>query len=117
KRLAQALEIVDLAVEGDPDGTVFIRERLFAGSQVDNAEPTVGEGNAAAAKRAVFIGPAVDQPGADALQHFHGRPSAAQVQDPGDAAHVESPCRGYFGDRSLAEPNGVPERSTVGNVH
>src|SRR5450755_2221556 len=36
---AQFPEVVNLAVENHPDGSVFVRNGLVAGAQVDNAEP------------------------------------------------------------------------------
>ena len=35
--------VVDLAVEDDPDRAVFVRQRLMAGRQIDDAQPAVAE--------------------------------------------------------------------------
>jgi len=36
-------EVVDLAVEGDPDCVILVREWLATGAQIDDAEATVAE--------------------------------------------------------------------------
>ena len=36
---AQLAEVVDLAVEHDPDGTVFVVDGLMASGEVDDAQP------------------------------------------------------------------------------
>src|ERR1019366_3476850 len=53
-------EVVDLTVDDDPDGLVFIEERLGAfGRQVDDRETPVTQHRAGAAPEASGVGPAV----------------------------------------------------------
>ena len=47
ERRAQFLEIVDLAVEDDPDRAVLVRERLMSLGQVNDAQPAMAESDAA----------------------------------------------------------------------
>src|SRR5205823_7650204 len=58
--LAQLLEVVDLSVERDPDGSVFVRHRLCGdGSKIDDGEPPVAESDVAVGPHRLTIGPAV----------------------------------------------------------
>ena len=52
-------EVVDLAVEDDPDRAVLVAERLIAGRQIDDAEPPVAEADAGADVEAVRVGAAM----------------------------------------------------------
>src|SRR5205823_1208324 len=52
-------EVIDLAVEDHPDGSIFIGERLIAGGQVDDAEASMAQADAASDVKAVRIGPAM----------------------------------------------------------
>ena len=46
--LAELGEVVDLAVEGEVDGSVLVRHRLLAvGREIDDGESAVGETDAA----------------------------------------------------------------------
>jgi hypothetical protein len=53
--------VVDFAVEDDPDRAVFVRERLLAGAQIDDAEPAVGKGRVRIAVQARFVRPAMSE--------------------------------------------------------
>ena len=53
--------VVDLAVEDDPDRPVFVRRRLLAGAQIDDAEAAVGKGGVCVEVQARLVGPAVDE--------------------------------------------------------
>ena len=52
---AQRRKVVDLAVEDDPHRVVFVRQRLLAGGDVDDAQPAVGEADAFAEIEAVGV--------------------------------------------------------------
>ena len=60
---AQLQMVVDLPVEGDPDGAVLVAERLSAGlAEVDDAEPAMTERDAFGHVAAVVIRTTVYQP-------------------------------------------------------
>ena len=86
----QRLEVVDLAVEDDPDRAVLVRHRLPAGrTQVNDAEPSVRQADGPIAVDAGVIRPAMGQHGVHPLQHRAlDRPRRVEVQFPADPAHV-----------------------------
>ena len=43
---AQLAEVVDFAVEDDPDRAVFVRQRLLPAGQVDDRQPAMAQGHA-----------------------------------------------------------------------
>ena len=51
--------VVDFAVEDDPQGAVFVAERLMAGGEVDNAETAHAESNRTCGVDAVVVRTAV----------------------------------------------------------
>ncbi len=86
-------EVVDLAVEDRPDRPVFVRQRLIAGRQVDDAEPAMPEADAVGGVVPVRVRAAVGE-------HRRHRPQqltldavcGIEVESPGDAAHVRTPA-------------------------
>jgi len=50
---AQLLEIVDLAVKDNGQGSVFVEKRLVAGDEVDDGQPAMGQPRAAALGKGV----------------------------------------------------------------
>src|SRR5262245_59216820 len=60
EQIAQLLVVVDLAVEHDPNGSVFVRNRLVAVVQIDDAEAPHAEGNAVGQVDAFVVWSAVD---------------------------------------------------------
>jgi hypothetical protein len=52
---ADGLMVVNLAIEDDPDGVVFVRQRLVACRQIDNAQPTMAKRRVAIDKQAGII--------------------------------------------------------------
>src|SRR5262249_59821643 len=52
-------EVVDLAVEHGPDRPVFVRERLIAGCEIDDAQAAVAKADAGADVEAVGVGTTV----------------------------------------------------------
>src|SRR5439155_3222926 len=90
--IAQAAEVVDLAVEDDPEATVARREGLVrVRAQVDDREAAVPEADAPVRRspQALRVWPAVDE----AVPHpLHERAVDALARDgPGDAAHQDEP--------------------------
>jgi len=61
----QVLVVIDFTVKDDPNSFVFVAEGLVAGLDVNNAEATHGQPNIFFDKKAVIVGPAVD----DVLVH------------------------------------------------
>ena len=55
----EILEIIDFAIEADPDSSIFVRKWLFPGTKIYNAKPAMGKGYMASNMNAGFIGPAV----------------------------------------------------------
>ena len=84
---AQFPEIVDLAVEDYPDGSVFIRHGLVAGREIDDAEPPHPEAAAAVDMIAFVIRAAIP----DLIAHGAdlGQIGVPLSQDlSGDATHT-----------------------------
>jgi hypothetical protein len=80
--------VVDLAVEDDPDGAVFVRQRLLAGLEIDDAETAVAEGGSAVDMEARFVGAAMR----DDVAHGHDAlagvgPELRGGDESGDTAH------------------------------
>src|SRR5204863_153624 len=88
--LAQLAEVVDLAVEDDAHGAVFIRHRLIGGgAQVDDAQAAEAEANA---RRRGHVQPLVVRPSMhEAIAHGHDRLGAdrraVERQFTADATH------------------------------
>jgi hypothetical protein len=59
------LEVVDLAIEDDPDGTVFIEDGLMTAGNVDNAEAGHAEAGTILREDALIVGAAMN----DGLTH------------------------------------------------
>ena len=57
----QLAVVVELAVLDDGDAAVLVRDRLVAGREVDDREPTRCEPHAVVEEGAVRVGPAVDE--------------------------------------------------------
>src|ERR1041385_4709184 len=59
---AQRLEIVDFAIEGDPDRIVFIRQRLVSRKWVDDSETARRERDAGTVPDTLPVRPAMGEP-------------------------------------------------------
>ena len=86
-------EVVDLAVEDDPDRAVLVAERLIAGREVDDAQPAVAEADAAVEIVAAGVGTAVR----DGVGHRHqpraiDRVCRVEVESSCNPAHVQIPA-------------------------
>ncbi len=77
--LAQLLEIINFAVQNYPDRAVFIRHRLVAAGNVDDAEAPHAERHAAAVIKAIVIGAAMRDDAAHPL-HQRSRQLAARLE-------------------------------------
>ena len=60
--LPQLVEVVDLAVEDDPDRAVLVRHRLDRCLEVDDRESSVSEAGMAVEVQTAGVGPAADEP-------------------------------------------------------
>src|ERR1700694_2577209 len=58
--VAQILVVIDFAVEDDPNAFVFVADGLVAGLDIDDAEAAHGQSDILLYKKAVIVGPAVD---------------------------------------------------------
>ena len=56
---AQRTVVVDLAVEDDPAGAVFVRHRLLAARAIDDREPPEAENRRLRLVKPIAVGPAV----------------------------------------------------------
>ena len=83
---AQALEVVDLAVEHHHHGAVLVEERLRAAGEVDDAQAAVAETDAPGDVEALGVGAAVGDDPRHPLQHVGRVLALAPVA--GDAAHA-----------------------------
>jgi hypothetical protein len=66
--LPQILIVVNLAVEHDPNGPVFVRKRLVSASQIDDRESAKSKSNLSGHMEALVIGTPMN----DRIRHgFH----------------------------------------------
>jgi len=87
--------VIDLAIEGDPNGTVFVRERLVATGKIDDAESPVAEPDIAVNGCALVVRAAMDHRVQRGLQVLPvDRRESSEVEDPANAAH-EKQVPGY----------------------
>ena len=106
---AELLEVIDLPVEGDPDGAVLVAHRLVAAGEVDDAQPPLPEGHAAVGVRAPLVRAPVHEPGAEPLHLGPPHAPALQVEDARDPAHpAHAPGRHALMDQMVyARPGSV----------
>jgi hypothetical protein len=57
---AQFREVVDFAVENDPNGPIFVVDGLVATGEVDNAKTSHPQSDIVSRKHTLVIGPAMD---------------------------------------------------------
>src|SRR6185369_1357760 len=90
---AQLLEVVDLAVEDDPQRAILAAHGLMAGrGEIDDAQPAVAEPDRAVAPDACVVGPAMGDHVAHALDQARVDVPAL-LEDPltRDPAHGDLP--------------------------
>ena len=123
---AQMQVVVDLAVEGDPDGPVLVRHRLGAGrGEIDDRQAPVAERDGPVHVQAAPVGAAMR----DDLRHASdelavGRLSGIAVQEAADAAHAGSSvvargemfCRTGAGSGWAAKPYSSSSRRTQSSL-
>jgi hypothetical protein len=87
---SQLAIVVDLTVRYQPDGLVFIRQRLSTRSRINDCKTSVRECDRAFQVDVAAIGAAVFEPRIHGVGHVAPRWSAVKVQMTGDAAHQRS---------------------------
>src|SRR6266850_1435326 len=93
---AQLAEVVDLAVEHDPDGTVLVVDRLMAGREIDDAQAPHAERDALVDEHAFIVGAAMADHVAHAvderarLVRAERRGRGWRFYEASDAAHMWS---------------------------
>lgn len=87
---AERAEVVDLAVEGDPDGPVLVGHGLVPGGrQVEDGEPPVREADGAVDVHARVVGAAVPDGVGHRAEEVGGGVTAGVTEDEaGDATHA-----------------------------
>src|SRR5262249_32201466 len=111
---AQFREIVDFAVEHDPDRLVFVVDGLVSAGEVNDAEPAHAEPGSAAGVDALVVRPAVDD-GAAHAPHGVGADGLAFPSDqPGYSAHRATSV-GRSGSASCAR-RGLTPRTETGRL-
>src|SRR5215813_9509106 len=86
--VSQLTEVVDLAVENDPDHLLGIRHRLMAAGEIDDREAPEPEAERAGEEVPFVIGPAVrDRPCHGLDVHTSDRSAAREVELSADPAH------------------------------
>src|SRR5260370_38103383 len=89
--------VIDLTIEDDPEGSVFVGQRLVAGLQVDDAQTTHPDAETAVRVKPAAIRPATGQHLSHSEQALTVRwPRPVAAEDAEDAAHVSrsAPSRG-----------------------
>ena len=85
-------EVVDLAVEDDPDCPVLVGQRLIAGGEIDDAETPMAEADAGADEEAVGVRSPVRDDRCHRCQTLAiDRPCRVEIEFAGDAAHLRMP--------------------------
>src|SRR5229473_1038404 len=81
--------VIDLTIEDDPEGSVFIGQRLVARLQVDDAQTTHSDAETAVRVKPTAIRPATGQHLSHSEQPLTVRwPRAVTAEDAEDAAHL-----------------------------
>src|SRR5262249_15800738 len=86
------LDVIEhFAVEDDPQGPVFVGDRLLTGMQIDDAQPCAAEGNPIVGVDAELVGTPVAETRQHAPHVSVGRWRVdRRLEDSGDAAHYPS---------------------------
>ena len=86
--VAQLAGVVDLPVRHQPHGAVLVRQRLLARHQIDDAEASRREPDAAVHPDAVLVRSAVRDGGGHGFEDVPGRrPGPIELEDSDDATH------------------------------
>src|SRR5438132_12127230 len=93
--------VIDLTIEDDPEGSVFVGQRLVAGRQVDDAQTTHPDAATAVPVKPTAIRPATGQHLSPSEQALTVRsPRSVAAEDPDDAAHLRLSAPARCGDAS-----------------
>ncbi len=88
EKVAQALVVVDFAIEDDPERPVFVRDRLMASLDVDDGEPPRGEPGPGVEEGSFIVRTAV---GDRSRHRFENGPvgflGGNRIEDAADATH------------------------------
>jgi hypothetical protein len=89
---AQVAVVVDLSVESDPDGFVFIRNRLVAAREVNDAEAAIAERDFALEIKSLIVRPAMGHGVRGAFQGdtISGR-TRSEIENSANTAHWNCP--------------------------
>ena len=106
-------EVVDLAVEDDPDRPVLVGERLIARRQIDDAQTAMSEADAGTDEEAVGVGPAMrDDVGHRRESAAIDRLSRVEVDFSSDAAHIRRPPAEASRPRPRLDERATQDRET-----
>src|SRR2546426_9691432 len=83
--------VVDLAVEHDPDGAIFVADRLVARLQVDDAQAAHPQTRTGPQIKALVVRTTVHQGRAHGAQLIERHRLSVEAHDPRDAAHLPGP--------------------------
>lgn len=100
--VAKFLEIVNFAIENDPDSRVLVGERLMATLEIDDGEAAETKTNIAGDIEAGVVGPAVEHGGSHGFDES-GRDSGFGIKNKfsADAAHVRLSPDGFAAPKAL----------------
>src|SRR5262249_1617244 len=106
EQLARFEEVVNFAVENDPDRAVVVGHRLVAAGAVDDAEPAHGDDGVGLGMNAALVGTAVDQHGVHAVDDVRIY-RVMKVDDSTNAAHsgLSTPERCSTAARTRTRPD------------
>jgi hypothetical protein len=94
EHIPEFTEVINLAVEGDPDSAVFVGHRLMSGrGKIDDAESSLSKCRGAIGVDPCIIRSPVHEPIAHPRQRVTIRRAAIQVNDSGYATHENEVSR------------------------
>jgi hypothetical protein len=103
---AQLLEIVDLTIESEPYGSVFIAHRLAAVfAQVDDTEATMSQADRTSSYECPSVRTAMNEAVVHCPESVFVGGLTTQVEDTGNAAHQQT-----FLSASSRDGNGITRR-------
>ena len=85
---AQTTIVVDFSIQGNPDGLIFIRDRLMPSGEIDNAQPAIAQSQGAFHVMTFIVRAAMGQGtcGGTERRLFHRSPGA-EVIDSANSTH------------------------------
>src|SRR5579864_7830595 len=91
--LAQLDEVVDLAVQYNPDGTILVAHRLLARCKIDDAQTPHAQANVCAQVEALVVGTAMKDRCTHIAQLLFEDRLAGQTNNSSDSAHYANLLR------------------------